>query len=93
MRRFFELKMPRETEPPRPNGFPSATTVSPSSRSSSGANLTALNFSPGFVLSLSSAMSLPGDATYCGSTSNTRPSASFTCASSARRTTCRHVST
>src|SRR5438034_10796873 len=34
-RRFFELRMPRLTEPPSPNGFPSARTVSPSSKSSS----------------------------------------------------------
>ena len=44
--------MPRLTEPPRPNGLPSASTVSPSSRSSSRANWIALNFSPGAGIEL-----------------------------------------
>src|SRR5216117_1464108 len=48
-RRVFELRMPLLTEPPRPKGFPSAITVSPSNRSSSASNRIALNFSPAFA--------------------------------------------
>ena len=51
--------MPRLTDSPSPKGLPSAITVSPRRRSSSRANLTALNFSPFFLgMILSKAMSI-----------------------------------
>ena len=91
-RRLFELRMPRVTEPPKPNGLPKASTVSPSSKSSSSANLTELNFSPFFVLIFKSATSV-SDVSEIFSHSYSRPSNRRTQTRLARLTTWKFVST
>jgi hypothetical protein len=93
VRRVLELRIPRLTDPPSPYGFPSARTVSPSSRSSSPANATARYFFPAGPFNRSRARSTASCVAATSASMGSVESARVTCTWAAPRTTWKLVNT